>query len=460
MNPSPARRAPQVAIQVDVVEKGGAPRRGWTRCEIGTNIDFNTEKMESYFFKTWDFVLYDALLVAAAVEFCDGLKKRRAFEWTRKIDLRIPVHEQTRWNDPKVKCALHEALCFLTGDQWNIVFHARKTDAPAPSQGRFVLPTGKLAVIPFSNGLDSCSVAGIEGQKLKDKLVRIRLGPEQRDGKSCAREAEPFTSLPYSVKGPHKESSARSRGFKFGVVSGLAAYLTNVKRVIMPESGQGALGPALLPLGQVYGDYRSHPAFLRKLERFIAALLGTAVEYELPRLWYTKGETLAAHLAQLTGNKTTWSRTRSCWQQNRHASVDHKTRQCGICAACLLRRLSVHAAGQSESKSTYVWEDLSAPTFEAGASTNFAKEKITGAMRNYAIAGALHLDHLAGLRTSATSRMELELSTYQLARACGDPAESTRVKLDRLLSQHETEWKDFMAALGPNSFLNQWVTNR
>jgi hypothetical protein len=122
--------------------------------------------------------------------------------------------------------------------------------------------------------------------------------------------------------------------------------------------------------------------------------------------------------------------------------------------------LSVHAAGQSEPKSTYVWEDLSAPTFEAGASTNFAKEKITGAMRNYAIAGALHLDHLAGLRTSATSRMELELSTYQLAQACGEPARDTRVKLERLLSQHETEWKDFMTALGPNSFLNQWVTNR
>ena len=59
------------SIQVDVVEPGSRARKDWMRCEIGTNLEFKTAKMESYFFAQWQPVLYDALLVAAAVEFCE-----------------------------------------------------------------------------------------------------------------------------------------------------------------------------------------------------------------------------------------------------------------------------------------------------------------------------------------------------------------------------------------------------
>ena len=83
-----------------------------------------------------------------------------------------------------------------------------------------------------------------------------------------------------------------------------------------------------------------------------------------------------------------WNTTWSCWQQNRHSSVAGRKRQCGVCAACFLRRLSVHAAGLEEVPETYVWENLSARSFEAGAASAFSR--ITTAHREYAIAGALH----------------------------------------------------------------------
>ena len=41
----------------------------------------------------------------------------------------------------------------------------------------------------------------------------------------------------------------------------------------MPESGQGALGPALAPVGQAYADYRNHPLFTGRMEKFLFALL-------------------------------------------------------------------------------------------------------------------------------------------------------------------------------------------
>jgi hypothetical protein len=252
----------------------------------------------------------------------------------------------------------------------------------------------------------------------------------------------------------------RSRGFKFGIVSALAAHLAEAQRIILPESGQGALGPTLVPLGQMYPDYRTHPLFLRRMERFLAALLKRSLTYELPRLWSTKGETLVAHLNGKEGDKTAWLDTLSCWQQNRHIGVNEKARQCGICAACLLRRLSVHAAGQAEPNTAYVWENLSAASFEEGAAPDFDRKKITGAMRTYAIAGALHLDHLAEFRTSPANKLELDLNVFQLARACGLSEEETHAKLDRLLAKHEEEWRNFIASLGPDSFLRQWVAAR
>lgn len=99
--------------------------------------------------------------------------------------------------------------------------------------------------------------------------------------------------------------------------------------------------------------------------------------------------------------------------------MDGKKRQCGVCAACLLRRMSVHAAGLKEAPETYVWENLGAASFERGAAPSFPKRRITRAMREYAIAGALHLDHLAQLRHSASNAGMLDLFSFQLAGSLG-----------------------------------------
>src|SRR5262249_3317859 len=154
------------------------------------------------------------------------------------------------------------------------------------------------------------------------------------------------------------------------------------------ESGQGAIGPSLIPVGQAYEDYRNHPLFTRKMSAFLKALFGTDIRFEFPRLWHTKGETLRDHAAAYSKND--WAGTRSCWQDNRYVSVDNRRRQCGVCAACMLRRLSVYAAGLTEARETYIWEDLRVPSFECGAAKGF--ERIS-AQRHYAIAGTLHLDH-------------------------------------------------------------------
>ena len=155
-----------------------------------------------------------------------------------------------------------------------------------------------------------------------DKLIRVRLGTKASDGKALHKLRQPFTSVPYHVradKGEFVESSARSRGFKFALISGLAAYLTKAGQVIVSESGQGALGPALVPVGQGYEDYRSHPQFTDRMERFLEALLQHKVRFSFTQLWLTKAETLESSWMNATaalpggtpgpaGNKTgTWA---------------------------------------------------------------------------------------------------------------------------------------------------------
>jgi len=445
------------ALAVDVVEAGAKARRGRLRCELGTNITFNLADLESYFFAEWNPTAYDALLVAAAVEFADRTQRRSTVNWQREFALNIPVHDPAQWNDKVVSETLRDALVFLTGDRWEISFYQRRQPLERPRQGQLTLEQGTTAVIPFSDGLDSRCVAGLMAHEMGDKLVRVRLGTKDYDGHLPGKR--PFASIPYDVDPgakPFVESSARSRGFKFALVSGLAAFLSKAVQIIVPESGQGALGPSLVVVGQAYEDYRSHPLFTGRMEKFLFALLGHRVRYQFPRLWHTKAETLRKFVDECEDGAS-WNETWSCWQQNRHSSVDGKRRHCGVCAACMLRRLSVHAAGLSEPPETFVWENLGALSFNEGTAASFPEKKKMGRMRQYAIAGALHLDHLGSLRASPASANMLGLNAFQLSRALGLAEADTRAKLDRLLMQHEQEWKNFVSSLGASSFVARWA---
>jgi hypothetical protein len=457
---SKTQKQEKKSLRVEVTEDGARSTSGWIKCQIGANLQFSTEPVASYFFAQWEPVVFDALLLAAAIEFCDKSRRRSAIRWTREIELRLPVHDTTCWSQKDVSESLHGALELLTGDRWRLKFVVRKRAVTPPPQGLFNLPfTDPLAVIPFSEGLDSRAVAGLIGRELGDRLIRVRLGTKSDDWpKEPSGRKRPFTAVPYKVHSgdSHRfvETTARSRGFKFALLSGLAAYLAKTDCIIVPESGQGALGPAFVPVGQAYEDYRNHPLFTDRMAEFLKALLGRQFRFDFPRLWFTKGETLKEYVAGIGLMPADWSTTRSCWQDNRHVSVNNHRRQCGICAACMLRRLSVHAAGLSEAPETYVWENLRSHTFEAGAARGFNK---IAAQRDYAIAGTLHLDHLAGLRRSSIHAHSLSVSASQLARSLNQPPIEIQKKIDRLLGQHEQEWKGFLEFLGPNSFVTKWT---
>jgi 7-cyano-7-deazaguanine synthase in queuosine biosynthesis len=449
------RQAP--VLQVHVAEPGTRAAAGRVRCQIGRDVEFSTESLESYFFSMWKPAAYDALLVAAAVEFADRSLRRPAYYWRRSFNLRAPVHDVERWQQPAVAGALSEALEFLTGDSWEISFYARRRPVDRPAQSSFDLPANAEAVIPFSNGLDSRAVAGLMERSMK-RLVRVRLAAKLQESEGLKGQRFAFTRVPYKVGCDTVESSARARGFKFSLISGIAAYLSGARRVIVPESGQGALGPSLVPVGQTYDDYRSHPAFTRKMERLFKALFEVDVEFVFPQLWSTKAETLRRFIEEC--GDPSWTGTRSCWQQSRQVGVKGIRRQCGICAACMLRRMSVHAAGAAEPKHNYVWERLDVAAFEDGVAAGFPAQRITHKMREYAIAGALYLDHLAALRRPARNANPLEVPALHLSQALGLDRGEVRRRLERLIAQHAVEWSGFVSSLGDKSFIANWAEEK
>ena len=126
----------------------------------------------------------------------------------------------------------------------------------------------------------------------------------------------------------------------------------------------------------------------------------------------------------------------------------------------MLRRMSVHAAGLMECRQSYVWEDLTTEQFEDGTAPAFMNRKPQGALYEYAIAGTLHLDHLASILHSSANQARLSRQVFLLSRSLRLPEEEVRAKLERLLEKHAKEWWGFIDSLGPRSFVAQWVERR
>lgn len=420
---------------------------GSTIAEIGKEIVFDPSILDTYRYDGWQSVHYDLLVVCAAVEFADRRYARSNIQWSRRFHITVPVLDLDGWQNPNVQASLGDTLRHLTGDDWCFSFvEAGRSAVTNHRQRSLDFGDIKQFTIAYSDGLDSRCVSGIYNKG----AVRVRISKSKDKIKYGER---PFDLMPFEVKLKSLESGVRSRGFKFAAITAIAGQLSGVSKIIVPESGQGALGPVLLPLHNVYADYRNYPTFFRKMELFIKVLLEYEVTYEQPRLWYTKGQTISFFLTQPGVRPEDVLNTRSCWQQRWNVRIDGKLRQCGLCAACLLRRMSMHAARIDEPDDTYMFADLTATKYE----DCIPRIKLVRSreMVEYGSAGVRHLQQLADL--SGQPDAALRANVFEIARASNASEQDTRDKLRELLVQHAEEWRDFVSAQGKHSFINNWT---
>jgi hypothetical protein len=120
----------------------------------------------------------------------------------------------------------------------------------------------------------------------------------------------------------------------------------------------------------------------------------------------------------------------------------------------MLRRLSVHAAGLIEASDVYICKDMNAPALRAAVDDRFTK--YNAAFEQYAIAGVLHLDHLADMARD-DQRSTVVRHAVLLAPAMNLSVDETEKRLSLLLSRHALEWRNYLKYLGPNSFVRKWT---
>jgi len=286
-----------------------------------------------------------------------------ADRWRRKLHFRVPVRCPDIWNRLAVRDAVRDLLQFLTDDEYEFEF------LPADSSTgleRFLLdevPPEEGAefeeVVLFSGGLDSLCGAVDEVLAGQRRVLLFSHRPEnrvfarQRNLCNAIRSRLPnpkatpyhFAATVNKGKKLNRDFTQRSRSFLFASMAAVVARLFGLRRIRFYENGVTSLNLPISP--QMIGGRTSrttHPQTLRRFARLFSLLFDTDFAVENPYQWSTKPEILQrlailrhSDLCAATSSCVhTWTRT----EQYPH---------CGLCSQCVDRRISVLAAGLSES---------------------------------------------------------------------------------------------------------------
>jgi hypothetical protein len=315
-----SRRAP--SERVVLCDRLPTGRLAGIQCVIDRDLIIRPDDLGRYCLKALDPLIYDLVYIAGAVAFADRAVPRRiAICWRRELEVVVPVSDPDFWRQPTVVRTLTETLELLTGDTWSFQFSASKKKPRVDPQAKFPFGWESSVVMPYSNGLDSFATERLT-RRDSPKIGVINVTTGRR---SLARKGQPQyrVSIPFSPRGNYvrlREISYRSRGFVFGVMAGIAANLLGADSIIIPESGQGAFGPWLNPVGNEAPDVRMHPFFTASLSKFLMAVFKRPIKAEHPRLWNTKGETLKELRSE--GLQQEWWRTKSC-PRGRKVCLNH-----------------------------------------------------------------------------------------------------------------------------------------
>lgn len=330
----------------------------------------------------------DLLRIAATVYFIDRLVKRDRrsgpSNWARQIACSIAVREPEFWNHSPVHDLVKQCVGFVSGDEWSFEFQPDRSAKPHRPRGLFsttdLFDSPPVASL-YSGGLDSA--AGL-ACRLSSSVRKPHLPIVVRHRSDIARNATlqlgklsdhfgvklnpvvPVMSMiPPKKLVAHEELSQRARGFLFVSVGGVIAGTTGANELELYESGIGAVNaPLLAGMEGSQATRGTHPRFLKLMSQLLGLVFGRQIDVTLPFLESTKGDVVK----HLCGNALSEvaRQTVSCAHFPVRLEKGGQCRSCGVCPACLFRRVALNTAGIHEDRSRYQHDLLDPRTSQLG----------------------------------------------------------------------------------------------
>lgn len=426
---------------------------------IDAGNSFETKHLHEYCYSVPTSLSHDIASLLGAVKLSDrSFPRSHSRGWGRSLKVELPVFELELWRRQSVNQSLLECLQYLTGDRWEFLFVKRRRKAASAGQAHLLsAPDGPRVFVPFSHGLDSFAQSELLASRERSlEIVRVNINSNSHPGtwKSLGRRGRiRAISISSRVDEPHRtEPSFRTRPFIYDMMAAYGAAMSGAHRVLVPENDQGSLGGSLVPLG-IEAPHRScHPGFTSRLARFVFTLTGRNVRFEHPALFLTKGQVLSC-LVKIRPNSSEWLAAHpSCSYDARHAHDNGRKVHCGVCGNCLLRRLSVHAAGVVD-HTPYRVVDIHAPTIESTFGNRVLPREFS-AYSDVAKNSARGMQRLAELAQEPDApRVWAEKDG--IARYQERSILEIREDMFALLRQHHMEWTAFLHHCGESSWVNR-----
>jgi len=426
------------------------------------NVGVNTGLLLNFCYAQPDTFTYDLMTVVAAVRCADREFTRVHSEgWARHLTVEVPVFDTTKWRDARTQALLTQTLSYLTGDEWEFHFKARRRRFRAPDAPLKLVPNERFRFIPYSHGLDSFAQLRILQNRAPDiKHVCIYADTRQMSGgwkafcKRVKRHSVQPLQVPLRFDDPHHaERTFRTRPFIYYTLAAYGAYMAGCGEVAIPENGQGSIGGSLAPLGHEAPHRSCHPAFTRRLSDLFKHLTGSHMSFIHPALLSTKGDVLR-DLQTVEGDGSVWLPQHwSCSHDQRNSNAAHKRIHCGVCGNCILRRNAAVAADIRDD-TPYLYQDLSKESMDASLRAGATRPRSFKAFEDLASNGIRSMKRLADLAND-TDSMSLWAESANIADALSRPPPDVHREMTTFLQRHAQQWQQFLSHCGPDS----WVTS-
>lgn len=285
-----------------------------------------------------------------------GLKRpsarawRQGKEWTRHIEIEIPVHKPEWWSGQAP--LVQKILNWLTADDWSVRFVQDPTP-PVRHALPIFDPTERIAL--FSGGLDSVSglIDDLSTSSDSFRLVSVATNTRMRsvqkkvftEVESLARNRITESSFLLQARIPYFEDTARTRGFVFLASGVITAIAENTNELRLYENGPGALNLALSRAQVGAQNARAvHPKTLRYMEQLARAITDDDDFRIVNRTFKLTKAEMIRRVPRCYDDALTASV--SCDTGFSHHQGGGAAAHCGGCTSCVLRRQALAAANR------------------------------------------------------------------------------------------------------------------